>query len=206
MAFLVLATCSLLWVAFSAPDKAENWGTASASPNFIKLLAELHEEDQFLGPPKLCPRDHPFAYRPLKNFDYCCRTGNSCHGEVGINSGPVDQRSSCCADNEWVACPFGVGCIDFAPSKTTSPVANKQPVPHKSNDSPPQRRCPSSHPYAYRPRHKFDYCCSTADSCSGIIGANSRADTSKRAACCKNHDHAPCPGEYIFKTSTQILY
>ena len=30
--------------------------------------------------PNSCPATHPYAYRPEKNFDYCCETTKDYHG------------------------------------------------------------------------------------------------------------------------------
>lgn len=52
-------------------------------------------------------------------------------------------------------------------------------------------KCPASHPWAYRPRSDFDYCCATADDYSQA-GANMNPDRSRRSDSCKNNDYMPC--------------
>ena len=59
-----------------------------------------------------CPAAHPFAYRPAGNFDYCCATAGDCNGNTARNSGPRADRSDCCENHAYAACP-APPCYDF---------------------------------------------------------------------------------------------
>merc|ERR1719464_873452 len=60
-----------------------------------------------------CPADFPYAYRPANNFDYCCATADDVAGNVGINSGPRDQRSGSCEGHKYKKCDHPP-CADYA--------------------------------------------------------------------------------------------
>jgi hypothetical protein len=51
-----------------------------------------------------CPETHPFAYRPNRNFDYCCAHPCDNRGQNDINAGPRAQRSDNCERNEYKKC------------------------------------------------------------------------------------------------------
>ena len=51
-------------------------------------------------PKNQCPPDFPYAYRPKKNFDYCCATAADNRGNAEINAGPRSSRSDNCKDGK----------------------------------------------------------------------------------------------------------
>jgi hypothetical protein len=57
----------------------------------------------------------------------------------------------------------------------------------------PSHPCPATHPYAYRPKLNFDYCCSTGRDYAGNPTANSHPDLSKRSDSCANNGFTECP-------------
>jgi len=52
--------------------------------------------------------------------------------------------------------------------------------------------CPKSHPYAYRPKAGFDYCCSSPDDCNGNVGKNAGRLGPDRGDCCPGNAYSKC--------------
>lgn len=65
-------------------------------------------------------------------------------------------------------------------------------APISTTTPPPVSRCPASHPWAYRPKADFDYCCASSEDKYGHVGINSQADRDSRANSCKDDDYFPC--------------
>ena len=78
----------------------------------IKTIEDYH----FHLVPELgqCPQSHPYAYRPVMDFDYCCRSGNDNNGNAGINSGDRSARANSCQGDDYLTCPQPP-CSDYAP-------------------------------------------------------------------------------------------
>ena len=60
---------------------------------------------------------------------------------------------------------------------TTRPTASKDTV----------GTCPSTHPWAYRPDHHFDYCCASTMDKAGNVGANFGPRATRGKSCKSNH-------------------
>lgn len=64
-------------------------------------------------PTTSCPEAYPWAYRPHRNFDFCCASGDDNKGHVGINSlADRSARAETCKDNGFVKCP-AAPCDDY---------------------------------------------------------------------------------------------
>lgn len=60
----------------------------------------------------MCPAEFPYAYRPNRNFDFCCATAEDLHGEPNNNRENRWQRSRHCWDHDYMRCP-NKPCSDF---------------------------------------------------------------------------------------------
>ena len=71
-------------------------------------------------PPTSCPASHPYAYRPNRNFDYCCESSKDSNGTSGANSRyPRSSRSSSCQYSQYTPCAHPP-CADYKPRDADS--------------------------------------------------------------------------------------
>jgi len=64
-----------------------------------------------------CPETYPYVYRPLDNYDYCCKTDGDSSGNRWVDGGYVDN----CKDNNYIQCPDGSNCYTHK-TKTSSNI------------------------------------------------------------------------------------
>ena len=114
-------------------SKAGLYVTLSATKEFyeeklagIGLAGSVLESHQQLiqkpppPPTASCPVSHPYAYRPNRNFDYCCESSKDSNGTSGANSRyPRSSRSSSCQYSQYTPCAHPP-CSDY---KGCVPVA-----------------------------------------------------------------------------------
>ena len=106
-------------------SKAGLYVTLSATKEFyeeklagIGLAGSVLESHQQLiqkPPPSTasCPASHPHAYRPSRNFDYCCASSKDIGGTSGANSRyPRSTRSESCQGSQYVPCARAP-CSDY---------------------------------------------------------------------------------------------
>lgn len=94
------------------PSTKKCW--LSKQSGAINWEAESDRNGGFVcdGSGATCPATHPYAYRPMQNFDYCCATSGDCNGSSDINAGERIDRSGCCEDHKYSACP-NPPCSDY---------------------------------------------------------------------------------------------
>ena len=82
---------------------------------FAKSMDELDTMQAQLraGGGRRCPERYPYAYRPEQGFDYCCGTEDDNAGNLGINAGPMEDRSDSCKGHDFLECPMPP-CADHA--------------------------------------------------------------------------------------------
>lgn len=82
---------------------------------FAKSMDELDTMQAQLraGGGRRCPERYPYAYRPEQGFDYCCGTADDNAGNLGINAGPMEDRSDSCKGHDFLECPMPP-CADHA--------------------------------------------------------------------------------------------
>ena len=75
-----------------------------------------------------CPALHPWAYRPLNGFDYCCATPEGGHSEPErINMGPRQFRSKQCGGNQFIKCA-DPPCKDYSAGYVFGPSGSNKCV------------------------------------------------------------------------------
>lgn len=104
--------------------------------------------------------DYPYAYRPDNNFDYCCATGDDCNGNVGINSGPRDQRAACCESNDYTPCD-DAPCADYGTLLSDEPTSQPTETPTVINATGVPTEIPSA-----TGCNGGDSCCTSSNQCS----------------------------------------
>eukprot|EP00929_Paragymnodinium_shiwhaense_P089111 TRINITY_DN49346_c0_g1_i1.p1 TRINITY_DN49346_c0_g1~~TRINITY_DN49346_c0_g1_i1.p1 ORF type:complete len:1075 (+),score=334.67 TRINITY_DN49346_c0_g1_i1:64-3288(+) len=112
----------------------------------------------------VCPKTHPWAYRPRRGFDMCCQTGDDCDGHEGLNSGRREDRSSCCLDNNFVPC-------------LKPPCADNPAAKSGTNSSEGGRRTSSSQVITSETTRTSS---SSSSGSSGSNSANSSSSSTKR--------------------------
>ena len=53
----------------------------------------------------VCPKSHPYTYRPKQGHDYCCQSGDGWGDNDGLNSKmPTSTRSDHCKNSRYIKC------------------------------------------------------------------------------------------------------
>lgn len=129
-----------------------------------------------------CPATHPWAYRPSKNFDYCCAFADDWFGTVLINSNAEKSaRAASCRGHTFVRCE-NPPCAD-AEAETSN--------------------CPRSHAYAFGPNN--DKCC--ASPAIGSCKDNNLVSCSKPPCaqagpylCAEEGGSCTCSGKVVYSS------
>ena len=85
---LIENACVNQWTGAATAYIGRGAGTPPASGRLWSYCCRTQGSDYKCGPESVCPSNYPYAYRPTRNFDYCCATadGNGAYTEVTKNA------------------------------------------------------------------------------------------------------------------------